>query len=170
MSIRKNLLLLPFLVLFLLVFTSLASAQSLDQARKEIQTAYDHIGQALEHKDAKAYGAILSKDFQTKGPNGQAISVDQVVEAMGQLLQPAKTVQAETELLSIKEGSSPSEAIVEANYSLKIVLPGPDGKDHELIIKSKSREGWTNSGGSWLLRSSEDLSQSVTMDGAPIQQ
>jgi ketosteroid isomerase-like protein len=154
----------------LLVSTLLASMlvrADEKEARHELEAIYAKVDEATRNKDIKAIRAYMAEDFTSKRQDGKILDRNESLETLAQSLNSLKEIQSSsTKIDKLKEENG--ALIADTTQLLKATIDGPDNKPHELVATAKSRDTWSHTEHGWMIKHSEDLGQSATMDGNPL--
>lgn len=149
-----------------IVAPSLVQAYNQD-ARHELEAVYARVDQATKNKDIKTLKSYLSESFKLKRQDGKIINREEALNGLEESLNSFKEIHSSNAAISsLKEEASTT--VVDTTQVLKAAVDGPDGKSHELAGTVKSRDTWTHDEHGWIIQSSEDLGQTVTIDGKPM--
>jgi ketosteroid isomerase-like protein len=137
------------------------------EARHDLEAVYAKVDQATKNKDIKALRAYMAEDFSAKTQDGKVLTRDEALSALEQSLGAMGEIHSSvTTIDSLKEEGD--AVIVETTQTVKASATGPDNKSHEVVATAKSRDTWAHTKQGWMIKHSEDLGQSVTVDGHPM--
>lgn len=135
--------------------------------RHALEAIYAKVDQAIKNKDVKSIRAYMTEDFSLKRQDGKVLnrneSLDSIEQSLGQLGEIHSSTTTINDLKEV-EGT----AVADTTQVLKARIDGPDNKSHELVATAKSRDTWSQTEHGWMIKRSEDLGQSATMDGQPL--
>ncbi len=134
--------------------------------RAELQKQYDKMANAMVARDVKGMLAGLSKDFRMTMANGQRMNRQQAEQALqmnAAMIPAGGKATNKIDTITVKGNS----ATVVGTGTFEASVPGPDGKPGRMKIVSRSRDVWKKTGSTWLMVSSTELSQQITLNGKP---
>ena len=129
---------------------------------KSILTAkYEAVTAALQHKDLKAVGIMLTADYKAYGPSGDSHDRAQVLQDFDR--------QARS-LTGITWKRTLSHLVVKGNTATVTVLGHFTGttlgsQRHKLELNATTLDAWTKIGGAWKLASSHLQQSKMMLDG-----
>jgi ketosteroid isomerase-like protein len=139
-----------------------------EKIRQELASLYAKADEAIRKKDLKAISDLLTDDFTAKDSDGSVLDRKQFEarfsDALGKLKETS-SVTTSIDNLKMIDG----DAVVEITQTLKAKAMGSDGKEHDLVAVGKSRDTWTHTARGWLNKHSEDLGQTLTVDGESVE-
>jgi hypothetical protein len=138
-------------------------------ARHELEAIYAKVDEATKNKDVKAMRAYMAEDFSMKTEDGKILNRNETLDVITQSLGQVGEIQSSTTKIdNLKEEDG--TVVVDTTQILKATIDGQDGKSHQLVATAKSRDTWIHKEHSWLVKHSESLGQSATMDGKALAQ
>jgi ketosteroid isomerase-like protein len=135
--------------------------------RKALQARYEQFSAAFKRKDVKAVLALGTPDFTWKLADGRVLNARASEKAMQEQLGEVKAVHSMTTRID-KLQVEGLTATVWTTGTVQATVAGEAGKTHKLVSTGKSKDVWVNKGGKWLIKRVEDFSQSMTIDGRPV--
>lgn len=157
------------MLLVSMLFAGVAAHADEKEARHDLEAIYAKVDQATKNKDIKTIRSYMAEDFSAKTQDGKVLKRDEALGTLEQSLAAMGEIHSSmTTIDSLKEEEN--GAVAETTQTVKATVNGPDNKSHELVATAKSRDTWAHSKQGWMIKQSEDLGQSVTVDGQPVGQ
>jgi hypothetical protein len=140
------------------------SGESAESARREIEAAYAVAGEAMKRMEIQPLIARTTPDFTQTLKNGQVISRDRLEPTFAEWKTGVRAVSryaVEVDDLKV-EGR---DAVALTTSSLDATFVDPIGTVHKGTQSVKTRDRWTLTPDGWRMAASENLDETVTVDG-----
>lgn len=144
------------------IAVSIASGAYAQDAKTVFEARYAEMSAAMQAKDAVAMGRMLTPDFVMSDIQGNDHNATEMREAMDKRPGGAGVVPKITIVSAAISGTT---AKVEQQTEIHIERTGPDGNPAKLDVTVLTDDQWVQSGGAWLLQSSNQKDVSVAKDG-----
>jgi ketosteroid isomerase-like protein len=139
------------------------------EARHDLEAIYAKVDQATKNKDVKSLRAYMAEDFSMKREDGKVLNRNESLDVITQSLGQVGEIQSSTTTID-KLKEEDGTVVADTTQILKATIDGQDSKSHQLVATAKSRDTWIHTEHGWLIKHSDDLGQSATMDGKPLGQ
>ncbi len=143
-----------------------AAGDSNAAAKQQISAEYSRLMKLIEAKDVGGIMKLCAPDCVFVEKNGRKLSVAQVKAEMTGEMARMQSIHAEGGIDSCNINGN--TAVCGTHQTLDAVVPGQDRKPHKVHAIGHYKETLVKSGGSWLLKREDTLSESVTVDGKPV--
>jgi hypothetical protein len=118
----------------------------------------------MKQKDFATIQGFETDDFTHKLISGKTLTRAQDADGIKMAFQVMKVIsKMDVTVLDLK--IQPAQADAVTAQTLEATMVDPQGKEHALVSKSKSRDTWVKVDGHWKIKSSEDFDGSGTIDG-----
>ena len=144
------------------IAVSIVGSASAQDAKAVFEARYAELAAATQAKDTAALGKLMAPDFVMIDIQGNDHTAAEMREAMDKRPGGAGVVPKITIVSAQITGTS---AQVEQQMEIHMDRPGPDGTPAKLDITVLTADTWVQSGGAWLLQSSDQKDVSVARDG-----
>ena len=144
------------------IAVSIASAAYAQDAKAVFEARYAELTAATLAKDPVALGKLTAPDFVMIDIQGNEHNAAEMREAMDKRPAPAGVAPKITIVSAQINGTS---AKVQQQMEIHMDRPGPDGQPAKIDVTVLTDDTWVQSGGAWLLQSSEQKDVSVAKDG-----
>ena len=144
------------------IAVSIVGSASAQDAKAVFEARYAELAAATQAKDTVALGKLMTPDFVMTDIQGTDHTAAEMREAMDKRPGGAGVVPKVTIVSAQITGTS---ARVEQQMEIQMDRPGPDGTPMKLDITVLTADTWVQSGGAWLLQSSDQKDVSVARDG-----
>lgn len=124
-------------------------------ARREIQSKYDSLTQALDARSHEAAAKLLAPGFKARAMDEKAVGADAFLEKIEQDRKAAWKTQYSFEITGLLPKAD--STIVVSEHILLRQAPDAKGVYQTIRHKVTSRDVWENRGGKYVLRSTEAL-------------
>jgi hypothetical protein len=151
------------------IFSSFAArADTVTQARKAIQAAYDREDAAVSRKDVPGILVNCAPNFQFITQNGMRGSLADARQGLTAQFQTPSSFVAKTTLQKLTLQGNKAVVTVK-EYQMRTVVPkAPHVHPHKIVTVSIDEDTWVKHGNRWLREISKNISQKQTLDGKPI--
>ena len=140
----------------------MAGAAYAQDAKTVFEARYAEMSVAMQAKDTAALGKMMAPDFVMTDIQGTDHDAAEMQAAMDK--RPGGT-GAVPKITIVSAQISGTTAKVEQQTEIHMDRPGPDGTPMKLDITVLTEDNWVQSGGAWLLQSSNQKDVSVARDG-----
>ena len=148
------------------IAVSLASAAYAQDAKAVFEARYAELTAATLAKDPVALGKLTAPDFVMIDIQGNEHNAAEMREAMDKRPTPAGAgAGAAPKITIVSAQISGTSAKVQQQMEIHMDRPGPDGKPAKIDVTVLTDDTWVQSGGAWLLQTSEQKDVSVAKDG-----
>lgn len=144
------------------IAVSMAGAAYAQDAKAVFEARYAELTAATLAKDTVALGKLTAPDFVMIDIQGNEHNAAEMREAMDK--RPGNAGVA-PKVTIVSAQISGTTAKVEQQMEIHMDRPGQDGKPAKLDITVLTADTWVQSGGTWLLQSSDQKDVSVARDG-----
>ena len=144
------------------IAVSLASSAYAQDAKAVFEARYAEMSTAMQAKDMAAVTKLLAPDFVMTDIQGTDHNAAEMQAAMDKRPGGPGAVPKVTIVSAQISGTT---AKVEQQTEIHMDRPGPDGTAMKLDVTVLTDDNWVQSGGAWLLRSSDQRDVSVAKDG-----
>jgi hypothetical protein len=138
-----------------------------DSERTAFEFIYQRVAQDLKQNNAKDIFSFETDDFSHKILSGKTLNHQEADAILQQSMNAMKVSDAETTIADFSVEKE--QATIVVTQKIVAILKDPKDKEHKLIDVSKSRDSWIKVDGKWKIKFSEDLDDSATIDGNPVQ-
>ena len=150
------------------IAVSMASAAYAQDAKAVFEARYAEMSAAMQAKDMAAVDKMMTPDFSMIDIQGTAHTAAEMREMMGKRPGSAGAPGAPVPAPKITITSaqiSGTSAKVAQQTEVHVDRPGPDGTPMKLDVTVLTEDTWVQTGGAWLLQSSDQKDVSVAKDG-----
>jgi ketosteroid isomerase-like protein len=144
------------------IAVSIVGSASAQDAKTVFEARYAELTAATLAKDAVALAKLTTPDFTMTDIQGNEHTATEMREAMDKRPAGAGPSPKVTIMSAQISGAT---AKVEQQMELHMDRPGPDGTPVKLDVTVLTDDTWVQSGGAWLLQSSDQKDVSVAKDG-----
>ena len=144
------------------VALSIAGSAYAQDAKTVFEARYAEMSAAMQAKDAVAMAKMLTPDFVMSDIQGTDHNAAEMRDAMDK--RPGGAGVA-PKITIVSAEISGTTAKIEQQTEIHIDRTGPDGNPAKLDITVLTDDSWVQSGGAWLLQSSNQKDVSVAKDG-----
>jgi ketosteroid isomerase-like protein len=153
--------------LAIILATPVLGIAATDSDRNDLSKIYQVYAQVMKQKDLATILSFETDDFTHKLLSGKTLNRQQDAANTRQAFLATKVIsRVDVQVLDLKIQSA--QANVVASQILEATIVDPQGKEHTLVSKSKSRDTWVKVEGHWKIKYSEDFEGSDTIDGHPV--
>ncbi len=149
-----------------LTFILSATANSTQDARRAIQSAYVGMDKATDNRNTSAYSVyldpnIIGIDEKGKETDGKA----KTLQALSQAFALVSAARSNTKIKTFTLQKGGAVVTTDSTLSFSGTKNG-----QPFVIKSENqvRDFWNKSGGRWLLRQERVISNTQTLNGQPV--
>ncbi len=128
--------------------------------RSEIEALYEKSNAAAQYKFLEGMLSPRTADFRGFDLKGKPINVRLETQQLSALLRRATSVKAETKVLSFQVSGVSARVRIEDKLTMSLA-EAPEAPVKTLVFNSSSEDQWLKTGGSWRLKESRVLSQSL---------
>lgn len=147
-----------------IIAVSIVGSASAQDATTVFAARYAELGAATQAKDTAALGKLMTPDFVMTDIQGTERTAAEMHAAMGKL--PGGASGAVTPKVTIVSAQiTGTTAQVAQQMELQMERAGPDGTPMKLVVTVLTDDTWVQSGGVWLLQTSNQKDVSVARDG-----
>jgi len=153
------------------VVTSTAATARADKpdTKAEIQTIYDHIGQAFEKKDIDGVTKFSLPDATVKYADGRELSLKEWKERARKGWTDIKQTKSRFKVEEAKPQGDAAVATYAEAHDM-VVFDAKDGQEHKVTYQGKWRVTLKQTPEGWRLSRSVELERRVTRDAVLIDQ
>ena len=152
----------PWLAGAVIAISIVGSAAAQD-AKALFEGRYAELSAATKAKDTVALGKLMTPDFVMSDIQGTDHTAAQMHEALGKM--PAGGSAVSPKITIISAQITGATAQVDQQMEMHMERPGPDGTPMKLDVTVLTADTWVQSGGAWLLKSSNQKDISVAKAG-----
>lgn len=150
------------------LFASHPARAATDANRSVFEAIYKASAKALKDRDLKTINSYEAEDFSLKTIDGKSMNREQANASLEKSLAIFKTIsKADEEITEIKIENDTATLQVTEKMSATTIAD-PQGKEHSVESTTKSRDIWIKKGDKWLIKYSEVLEDTSTLDGKPM--
>lgn len=155
------------------VLATVASAYCDDAAslKKTALPVYQKIASLTNQRNfsglKQVFVGATTSDFKNIGLKGNAMSRDEVLGSMEQVLKTTKSIKVSGFKLTAFKLSG-STATVGTTQTYDFLVLDPQKKPHKLSGSSTSVDTWTKVGGTWKLKLSKTVKETTLIDGKSV--
>ncbi|MBI4751729.1 MAG: nuclear transport factor 2 family protein [Acidobacteria bacterium] len=160
-----------FLTAFFLFFAPLfVQAAPVQEEAKEIQAHYSELDKAIKDKKIEAMASVITEDFKFQSKDGRSFTNKQTLQLTEQMFSALQTVhESVSKVEKVEEGDDATTLVATVKQTLKGTITGPDGKPHELVVVTVSKDHWVDTEDGWKMKASTTIEETSTLDGKPMQ-
>ena len=149
----------------LLAIAIAGSARADDKS--QINAVYTTLTNAMRTKDAAAIKSLEGPSFTEKDNQGKTYTKVESNQMMRQQFEMVKSmIKFSLKVTGLKISGKTAAATTEFTMKGKMKLP-TDGNVHDVSITGSTKDKLVKSSKGWQFLSSEDLKQTMTVDGKP---
>ena len=141
----------------------MAGAAHAQDAKTVFEARYAEMSTAMQAKDSAAVAKMMSPDFVMTDIQGNDHNATEMHDAMEKRAAGGPNVAPKITIVSAQ--ISGTTAQVEQQTEIHMERAGPDGNPAKLDITVLTDDTWVQSGGAWLLQTSNQKDVSVAKDG-----
>lgn len=158
-----------FLTAFFLFMAPLfVQAAPVQEEAKELQEHYAHMDQAFKDKKIDVMASMITEDFKFETKDGKSLDHKQTLQLTEQLFAALQTVhESVSKVEKVEEGETATTLIATVKQTVKATISGQDGKPHELVVVTISKDHWVATDDGWKLKSTKTIEETSTVDGKP---
>jgi ketosteroid isomerase-like protein len=164
----KNQLSQIFAVALVTIFTASLVQAATDANRAAFEGIYKIYGKAMQDRDAKTIISYETDDFTMKTSDGKTLSRDQANTVLEQSLAIFKTVSKIDEQITDLKVENGTATLTVTEKMTATTIADPQGKEHVIEGNTKSKDIWVKKGDKWMIKSSEMLEDTTTIDGKSV--
>jgi len=145
---------------------TLATSHVRADDKADITALYGKLTAAMKAKDIKGVMATGTPDFTMKEASGKVYNAKDAATMMDsqfKMMKSVDEVKMTPKTISIKGKT----AVVMGDFVMKVVMTGPDGKDHKFAGTGLTKDTFVKTPKGWLVKSTETVKESMMMDGKP---
>ena len=146
-----------------IIAVSIAGSASAQDAKALFEGRYAELSAATTAKDTVALGKLMTPDFVMTDIQGTDHTAAEMHEAMGKMPGAATAVTPKVTIVSAQITGTTAQ--VEQQMEAHMERAGPDGMPMKLDITVLTADTWVQTGGVWLLKSSNQKDVSVAKAG-----
>jgi ketosteroid isomerase-like protein len=146
-----------------IIAVSIVGSASAQDAKAVFAGRYAELSAARQAKDTVALGKLMTPDFVMTDIQGTDHTAAEMHEAMGKRPGGGSGVSPKVTVISAQITGSTAQ--VEQQMEIHMERPGPDGTPMKLDVTVLTADVWVQSGGAWLLKSSNQKDISVAKAG-----
>ena len=139
-----------------------------DSTRTTFEGIYKMYGKATQDKDAKTIISYETDDFTMKTSDGKTLTRDQANAMLEQSLAIFKTISKIDEQITDIKVENDTATLMVTEKMTATTIADPQGKEHVMDGATKSKDIWVKKGDKWMIKSSEILEDTTTIDGKPV--
>jgi len=155
------------LSLVTLFTTSLVRAAT-DTNRAVFEGIYKIYAKAMQNRDAKTIISYETDDFTMKTSDGKTLNRDQANAMLEQSLAIFKTVSKIDEQITDLKVENGTATLTVTEKMTATTIADPQGKEHVIDGSTKSKDIWVKKGDKWMIKSTEVLEDTTTIDGKSV--
>ena len=162
-----------------IIAVSIAASASAQDAKTLFERRYAELSAATSARDTAALGKLMAPDFVMTDIQGNDHTAAEMQGMMGRGpgggggaggpgagASPAADAPRPAPKVTIVSAQiTGTTAQVDQQMEIHIERPGPDGAPMKLDVTVLTADTWVQSGGTWLLKSSDQKDVSVARDG-----
>jgi ketosteroid isomerase-like protein len=154
----------------LTLFTSTLAHAATDANRTVFEGIYKIYATAMKDHDAKTIISYETDDFTFKTSDAKTLNRDQANALIQQSLAILKTIsKLDQDITDIKVENGTATLIVTEKMTATSIAD-PQGKQHIIDGITKSKDIWVKKGDKWMIKSTEVLEDTSTIDGKPVKE
>ncbi len=142
---------------------SMAGAAYAQDAKAVFEARYAELSAAQQAKDVAKLQTMMTPDFTMLDIQGTEHTAAEMKDLMDK--RPAAAEGMVPKITIVSAAIDGATAKVEQQVEIHTTRPGPDGQPAKLDITVLTDDEWVQSGGVWLLKSSDQRDVSVSKDG-----
>ena len=146
-----------------IIAVSIVGSASAQDAKTVFEGRYAELSAATKAKDTVALGKLMTPDFVMTDIQGTDHTAAEMHEAMGKM--PGAGAAATPKVTIVSAQITGTNAQVEQQMEAHMERAGPDGTPMKLDITVLTADTWVQTGGAWLLKSSNQKDVSVAKAG-----
>ena len=146
-----------------IIAVSIVGSASAQDAKTVFAGRYAELGAATQAKDTVALGKLMAPDFVMTDIQGTEHTGAEMHAAMGKLPDSAAAVTPKVTIVSAQITGTTAQ--VAQQMEIHMERAGPDGTPVKLDVTVQTDDTWVQSGGAWLLQTSNQKDVSVAKDG-----
>ena len=146
-----------------IIAVSIVGSASAQDAKTVFEGRYAELSAATKAKDTVALGKLMTPDFVMTDIQGTDHTAAEMHEAMGKMPGAATAVTPKVTIVSAQITGTTAQ--VEQQMEAHMERAGPDGMPMKLDITVLTADTWVQTGGVWLLKSSNQKDVSVAKAG-----
>jgi ketosteroid isomerase-like protein len=160
MRLRRGLMIVAGLV----IVAATASAKGNDASvRRSLQMRYEAFTRAFQKKDASAWKAMLTADYEVKQPDEPVMDRARAEKDMTGAMMSMDGIRWKRTIEKLNVSGDCAVATVRGR--LTATTTGRDGSKHKMRFDGLTRDTWVLSGAEWKIRLSELLESRMLIDG-----
>ena|SRR5579883_2008983 len=138
-------------------------------AKSAITAAYAKIDQAFDQKDVDSAISYCAADFKRILPTGQTATRDEMQANSKRMFAATSNNKSVTKITKLTQDGDTVTAFV--NQTLHMTLTNPKThKQSKVELMETDEDVWSQSGGTWQIRTSFAKSQKLLVDGKVVKQ
>ena len=138
------------------------------QARKEIAETYSKMSKAFESKDAKGFESVFAENFTAKSPGRPPVGRAELFKDFEDQMKMMSNIHWTQTIKTIKLQGNVAHVGIESK--MQATMPGPDKKQHNFLLTSKTFNDWVKAGSTWKVRSGDTSELKMWVDGKQLNQ
>ena len=146
-----------------IIAVSIVGSASAQDAKTVFEGRYAELSAATKAKDTVALGKLMTPDFIMTDIQGTDHTAAEMREAMGKMPGAGAAVTPKVTIVSAQITGTTAQ--VEQQMEAHMERAGPDGTPMQLDITVLTADTWVQTGGAWLLKSSNQKDISVAKAG-----
>jgi ketosteroid isomerase-like protein len=151
-------------VVLALAATALAGPARAADPKGELTEIYAKIDKAFAERDADYLVSLYATSFTVTQQDGTTTTREEAASSIRQFVEALVDVESSKTTVDAFEAKGDT-FVVSITQAAKGHINGPDGKPHAIDVTAKSRDTWAHGGDGWALMHSDDLGQTVAIDG-----
>ena len=145
------------------IAVSIAGAAYAQDAKAVFEARYAELSAAQQAKDVAKLQTMTAPDFTMIDIQGNEHTGAEMREMMGK--RPGGAEGMVPKITIVSAAISGTTAKVEQQVEIHTTRTGPDGNPAKMDITVQTADEWVQSGGVWLLKTSDQRDVSVSRDG-----
>ncbi len=146
-----------------IIAVSIVGSASAQDAKAVFAARYAELGAATQAKDMAALGKLMAPNFVMTDIQGTERTAAEMHEAMAKMPAAGSGVSPKVTIVSAQITGTTAQ--VSQQMDINMERAGADGTPMKLDITVQTDDTWVQSGGVWLLQTSNQKDISVSKDG-----
>ena len=146
-----------------IIAVSIVGSASAQDAKAVFAGRYAELSAATQAKDTAALGKLMAPNFMMTDIQGTDHTAAEMHEAMAKMPGAGGGVSPKVTIVSAQITGTTAQ--VSQQMDINMDRAGPDGKPMKLDVTVLTDDTWVQSGGAWLLQTSNQKDVSVAKDG-----
>ena len=141
-----------------------ASAQTADEAKKQIQMVYDKVNAAGARKDIKGVLSAYTSDYTSTMPSGQKRTLAELRQRLPQFFALMVSMKAVSKVTAVTVKGKQYTAQLRSHMELKTNDPQTK-KVSVIVVDTVEEDVWVKQGGVWKNKQGKIVSSKQSVDG-----